>query len=246
VTPFSPGAVLATPAMTSSTSSIVGSAVSGAPSTATGRWRWRWRRRAPPRRRPREGLRGGGKTAWGRGGGGAPVTAHPAAACNTRSPGSGWAGGSPASCASHSSAMASPADFPKRMRPFSPRTSTGWRGACSSHMRWTWPWACRWAWPLPRKAAASPATVCAVAAALAVRMSACTMRFSARYRVCSASAVTLSAGLSGAPTSALPSAPPSPPAPPEPPASPSVRSSAASNPACSAAQLACRAAVHLR
>eukprot|EP00955_Chlamydomonas_euryale_P010807 116738-Chlamydomonas_euryale.AAC.1 len=77
-------------------------------------------------------------------------------------------------------------------------------------------------------------------------MSACTMRFSARYRVCSASAATLSAGLSGAPTAALPSAPPAPPAPPEPRASPSVRSSAASNPACSAAQLACRAAVHLR
>eukprot|EP00955_Chlamydomonas_euryale_P105417 365636-Chlamydomonas_euryale.AAC.7 len=64
------------------------------------------------------------------------------------------------------------------------------------------------------------------------------MRFSTRYRVCSANTVARSAGLSGAPAAALPPAPPSPPAAPEPPAPPSVRSSAASKAACSAAQLA--------
>eukprot|EP00955_Chlamydomonas_euryale_P076224 362581-Chlamydomonas_euryale.AAC.2 len=72
------------------------------------------------------------------------------------------------------------------------------------------------------------------------------MRSAARYRMCSASAIARSAGLSGAPAAALPPAPPAPPAPHEPPAPPSVRSSSASKAACSAAQLACRAAVHLR
>eukprot|EP00955_Chlamydomonas_euryale_P022325 235812-Chlamydomonas_euryale.AAC.1 len=124
------------------------------------------------------------------------------------------------------------------MHPFSPRTSSGRRGARSSRVRWSSPWACRWACQLPQKAAASPATVRAVAADSAVRMSVCTMRSSARCCVCSASAAARSAGLPGAAAAALPPAPPDPPTP--------TPVSFASFDACSAAKLASRSAVHLR
>eukprot|EP00955_Chlamydomonas_euryale_P050463 354562-Chlamydomonas_euryale.AAC.3 len=149
VTPFSPGAVLANHAMTSSTSSTMGSAVSGAPGTAaegsggSGANAAVRRRVAAPRRSC-----GGGRTACGRGGGGAPICTMQCSARNrvcSASAAARSAGLSSASTAALPSAPPALPDPPVPPASSSVRSSAASNATCYAgqlacwHLRWREP-----------------------------------------------------------------------------------------------------------